>query len=75
MANAATILDEALRLDANDRAKLAQELIASLDGSDADAEAAWAEEIRRRIDAVEAGTATLESWDSVRARLHASLKK
>lgn len=75
MADAARILDEALALEASERAKLAQELIASLDGEDPDASAEWTDEIRARIDAVEAGSATFESWDAMRARLSVSSKK
>jgi hypothetical protein len=33
---------------------------------------AWADEIRRRIDEIEAGTATLDDWAAVRARLEAA---
>jgi putative addiction module component (TIGR02574 family) len=69
MADAARILDEALALDVAERATLARELIASLDGIDADADAAWTVEIRRRIDDVEAGTASVEDWEAVRLRL------
>lgn len=67
---AAAILAEALRLDVQARAELAAELLASLDGpADPDAEAAWAVEIERRVAAIEAGTARLESWEDVRLRI------
>ena len=50
------VLAEALRLDPKARAELASELLASLEGPpDPDAEAAWEEEIRRRVAAIEAG--------------------
>lgn len=43
------LLDEALRLSLTERAELAAELLASMDGPpDADAEQAWAAEIERR---------------------------
>lgn len=42
------------------------------EGDDPDAPIAWAEEIRRRIDEIEAETAKLEDWDSVKARLAAA---
>ena len=65
-----SVLADALRLDAKARAELAAELLASLDGpADPDAATAWDEEIRRRVDALEAGTAKLESWDSVKRRI------
>lgn len=64
------VLADALQLDENARAALASELLASLDGpADADAEPAWAEEIARRIEAIEAGTVELEPWDEVRRRI------
>ena len=65
-----SVLADALRLDTKARAELAAELLASLDGpADPDAANAWDEEIRRRVDSLEAGTAKLESWDSVKRRI------
>ena len=65
-----SILADALRLDAQARAELASELLASLEGpADPDAAAAWDEEIERRVSALEAGTEELESWESVRLRI------
>jgi putative addiction module component (TIGR02574 family) len=67
---AAAVLADALRLDEHARAELAAELLASLDGPvDPDAETQWAAEIERRVAAIEAGTATLESWADVRRRI------
>ena len=64
------VLADALRLDVDSRAKLAAELLASLDGpADPDAEAAWAAEIERRVAAIEAGTLALEPWDDVKRRI------
>ena len=64
------VLADALRLDLADRAELAGELIASLDGpSDPDAAEAWDAEIRRRAASLEDGTATVESWDDVKRRI------
>jgi len=65
-----SVLANAFRLDAKARAELAAELLASLDGpADPDAASAWDEEIRRRVDALEAGTEKLESWESVKRRI------
>ena len=65
-----SVLADALRLDAKARAELAAEILASLDGpADPDAATAWDEEIRRRVDALEAGTEKLESWESVKRRI------
>ena len=67
---AESVLADALRLDAGARAELAAELLASLDGpADPDAATAWDEEIHRRVDALEAGTENLESWESVKRRI------
>ncbi len=71
---AEALLADALRLDAKSRADMASELLASLDGpADPDAEAAWALEIERRVAAIEAGTATLESWDQAKHRIEKEL--
>ena len=40
-----------------------------------DAEVQWRDEIRRRVDAIEAGTAELEDWESVRGRLRTTIEK
>jgi hypothetical protein len=61
-----------------DRARVAHELRRSLetdDGdSDGDVAAARTDEIGRRIDEVEAGTAELHDLDTVRARLEATCR-
>jgi len=61
---------QAAQLPDDDRAVLAARLIETLEpATDQDAEGAWAQEIRRRLDEYRAGrTKTLE-WDEVRARL------
>ena len=67
---AKAVLADALRLGEHERAELAAEVLASLDGpGDPNAEAAWEAEIRRRIDAIDAGTMELEPWDAVRRRI------
>ncbi len=72
MADAARVLEAALALTADDRAHIAHELIHSLEPEDAGAAAAWSTEIRGRVDEIEAGTAELEDWEAVRARLEAA---
>jgi putative addiction module component (TIGR02574 family) len=68
------VLADALRLQPDARAELAAELLASLDGpDDADAEAAWDEEIDRRVAAIEAGTIALEPWSDVKRRIERDL--
>lgn len=60
------ILQAALSLPHADRAEIAASLIHSLDSeTDVDADAAWAEEIRRRIDAIDRGEVQLIPWDDV----------
>lgn len=71
-----SILGTALTLPAGDRARIAAELIASLDeGEDRDVEATWAAEIERRIAEVEAGEAETVSWEEARARIGSKLAK
>jgi putative addiction module component (TIGR02574 family) len=67
---AKAVLADALRLGPTERAELAAEVLASLDGpADVDAESAWEEEVRRRIEAIDAGTVELEPWDAVKHRI------
>lgn len=66
------VLDLALKLPPDERAVIAAELWASLQGeTDPDVEAAWAEEIRRRLTRVESGEDPTVPWEEVRARLRA----
>ena len=68
------VRSEALRLPLHERARLAEELIASLD-EDAEVDAAWAQEIQRRIAEVESGAVELVDADEVMARLRASIRR
>jgi putative addiction module component (TIGR02574 family) len=64
------LLADALRLDTTERAKLAAELLASLDGEpEEDVEAAWAEEVERRMDEIESGAVKLVPWEDVKRRV------
>jgi putative addiction module component (TIGR02574 family) len=68
------LLDDALGLPPDDRARLASALIASLDesgGTAADSE--WIEELERRAGRVHAGDSEGSPWPEVRARLLARL--
>jgi hypothetical protein len=51
------ILDAAMKLPKEERAEIAQELLASVDGEDEGAAEAWGELIRHRVDDVLAGRA------------------
>ena len=67
---AKAVLADALRLGPDERAELAAEVLASLDGpADANAESAWEQEIRRRIAAIDAGSVELEPWEDVKHRI------
>jgi putative addiction module component (TIGR02574 family) len=67
---AADLLTDALALPARERAKIAHELLLSLDeGADADAAEAWVAELERRAAEVRSGAITTEDWASVKARL------
>lgn len=64
------ILDAALQLPVPDRAEVAAELLASLDGeSDADVEEAWAAEIERRVERLRSGSANGRPWPQVKDEL------
>lgn len=65
-----TVLDElsarARSLPPQDRARLVEDLLDSLqEGEDVDAQAAWDEEIRRRVAEIEADSVTLVSAEEV----------
>ena len=61
------ITSAALNLPPDQRAQLAQQLLASLDW-DPDIEAAWDEEIKRRVADWEAGLVREVPWEEVRAQ-------
>ena len=59
---------QAIELSAEDRSRLVELLLASLpEESDAEVDAAWDDEIRRRVDEVNASTARLVPADEVHA--------
>ena len=66
------LLQDAIALPIPERAQLAAELLASLDGeSDREVEAAWASEIELRAREALADPSDDVAWESVRAELHA----
>lgn len=70
--NLKEVFQDAVQLPERDRAVLAGLLIETLDPvSEADVEAAWSAEIKRRLAEVDAGTVELISWEEVRAELFA----
>ena len=75
---AQALLREALALPIDERADVAAELLASLDGTETDlaeVEAAWASEIERRARRVLAGDSSGSPWEDVRRRAEADLRK
>ena len=67
------LLVEALRLPEEERAALASDMLESLDTEvDPDAEAAWAAEIRARVNDIESGSAKTVPWAEARRRIHAA---
>lgn len=70
------LLDQALRLSAEERAVLAARLWASLEtDSDPGLETAWAEEIRRRLKRIESGEDQPVPWKEIRGRLRARFSR
>lgn len=71
-ARARKLLHDAMRLSVSERAELAADLLASLDGEPgSDVEAAWAREIERRAGEAHAKPEDDVAWEVVRAELHA----
>ena len=68
------IFREAAELPERDRATLAGLLIESLEPEpDAEVEAAWAQEIQRRVAELDAGTVKTIPWEGVRKELFSRL--
>jgi len=71
---AAKLLAEALKLPAQDRAAVAGQLLRSLDEQvDEDAEAAWVEEIGRRVRELDSGAVETVTWSQARDRIASSV--
>jgi putative addiction module component (TIGR02574 family) len=74
--NLKEVFQEARHSPENVRATLAGLLIETFDPvSEPDLEAAWSEEIKRRLPEVDAGTVELIPWEDVRAELFAQPSK
>ena len=63
------LLAEALRLTRVDRARVAEELLSSLEESDEDVATAWAAELERRSRDAAEGRVQTTSWDAARAEI------
>ncbi len=68
------LLREASELSERERAELAGLLLESLEGEpDEGVEAAWAEEVERRVREIDSGLVQTIPWEQVRAELFARL--
>jgi hypothetical protein len=63
------LLEEALRLDPTDRARIAAELLSSLDEQDDDVKSAWAAEIARRATDAETDPNDEQDWRTALAEV------
>lgn len=69
--SARELFDEAMRLDAQERATLMRLLIDALDAeSEEGAEDAWRAEVERRMAELDSGAVETIPWEEVRARLY-----
>jgi putative addiction module component (TIGR02574 family) len=76
--DAETVRAAALQLSSEARASLAAELIESLDEVEEaaeDVEAAWVEEVGRRLAEIDAGTVTPVPWSEARRRIWAAANR
>ena len=72
--HAATLLDQAMQLPTTERAKLARDLLRSLDDTrDENAESAWASELERRVAA--SNDASAVDWSTVRDEARDRLRR
>jgi putative addiction module component (TIGR02574 family) len=63
------LLQKALALPENERAELAGNLISSLDATvDPDVDAAWQQEVVRRLDQVQSDEVKTVAWEKVRQK-------
>lgn len=73
------LLERALKLPAEERASLAQQLIESLDETGdedpATVERAWAEEIKRRLREIREGHVKTIPWDEAMANARAAVER
>ena len=68
-AEATDLLRKALTLPAEERAALANTLLDSLEAADESVQAAWDEEVARRIEDLKAGRAVTVPWEELHREL------
>ena len=69
------LLVEALRLSRSERARVAEELLSSLEEPDDEVAAAWANELERRSRDVTEGRVQTTGWDTVRTEILKELEQ
>lgn len=69
------LLAEALRLPRSDRARVAEELLSSLEEPDDEVAAAWAAELERRSRDITEGRLQTVPWETVRAEILKELEQ
>ena len=69
------VVSAAMSLPPQARAVLAEQLLASLESSQDDVDAAWRAEIERRVKEIEEGEVQLISGEQVMSELRAELKQ
>ena len=69
------LLAEALRLTRVDRARVAEELLSSLEESDEEVATAWAAELEQRSRDVAEGRVQTTSWDTARTEILKELEQ
>ena len=69
------LLAEALRLTRVDRARVAEELLSSLEESDEEVATAWAAELERRSPDVAEGRVRTTSWHTARTEILKELEQ
>lgn len=69
------LFEEALKLEPDERARLAKAIIASVEDEAAGGlDSAWLAEIERRAEDIDHGKATFVSWDEARKEIEDSLR-
>lgn len=69
------LADRARSLTAEQRARLAEQILSTLDPEDVSVEQAWGQEIRKRIEEIESGLATTIPGDQVFAEVRQALRR
>ncbi len=69
------LYEDALALPEEDREALALRILATVPRSSSESDAAWREEVIRRVEQIRRGEVETESWDQVQAQLDDALSR